>query len=295
MERYVIHVTKECNMKCTYCYEKDKVSTYTWNEVEKLIDNLVKHNKEKRFGIEFLGGEPLLAFDLIEKSVEYMEAIPNVEVDSYGITTNGTIVPEGFVDFMKKYPKVFWAASMDGTKDMNQLRIMDIKQNSYDTVIENFKLLARELGGVNRLSIHLVTHPYNVHKLSLGIDHLYKIGFRSMGIGTVESTIIIDDDYCKHYIEQLKIVSDKIKNGEYSNLYIDVLNNLKPRSDTRYYIKDESGKIIAESYGRAKEDITSAQIYKAQAVSSPISSKIEDIREAVYSYHQSNVGKSYAI
>ena len=34
METYVIHVTKECNMNCLYCYEKDKTSTYTWEEVK---------------------------------------------------------------------------------------------------------------------------------------------------------------------------------------------------------------------------------------------------------------------
>jgi len=95
METYVVHVTKQCNCRCVYCYEKDKYSTYTWEEVKELIDNIVKYNR--RFNIEFLGGEPLLAFDLIKKSVDYLESMNDIEVEQYVITTNGTILTDEMI------------------------------------------------------------------------------------------------------------------------------------------------------------------------------------------------------
>lgn len=290
MEKYVVHVTKQCNMKCLYCYERDKDSTYTWKEIKNLIDNFVKYNKH--FSIEYLGGEPLLAFDLLRQATEYMEDLTNkgiCKVEGYGITTNGTIMTQEIVDFLKQCPKVSWAASMDGSPFMNSMRIMkDTEKNSHDLVIKNHKWLAKEIG-VDRLNIHMVTHPYNIGLLSSGIDHLYKEGVRHIGIGTIESTIVIGKEYCDTYVKELDIVSKRICEGKYPGLIVGELESMKPREDVRHYIKDEEGRTLGESYGRVKEDVVSKNEetgYKAYSASSPLGEMITDIREIVYKIHQ---------
>jgi sulfatase maturation enzyme AslB (radical SAM superfamily) len=187
MERYVIHVTKRCQCLCIYCYEQDKTSEYTWEEIKELIDNIIKYNKDKEFQIEYLGGEPLLAFDLIKQATAYLESFKEIKVNNYAITTNGTILTDEITEWLKQNPKVSWLASLDGTKFMNQLRIFkDSKINTYDIVIENCKKALKELGS-NRIGIHMVTHPYNIAFLSKGIENLYNIGIRNIGVGTVES------------------------------------------------------------------------------------------------------------
>ena len=290
MERYVVHVTKECNMSCVYCYEKDKVSTYTWEEVREFLDRLVANNKEKSFGIEYLGGEPLLAFDIIKKATEYLENIQSISVNDYMITTNGTILNDDIIEFMKKYPNVCWAASMDGNRYMNQLRVFkDTGINSYEVVIENAKEIIEKLGA-HRVGIHMVTHPFNIGYLSKGIDHLYHIGIRRIGVGTVENTLAIGEEYASRFIQELSIVSERIANGEYPGLSVDVLESLKPEDDQRYYIKDPiTGKTIGESYGRAKNDITQTNEYNSMAVSSDLSTLINYIRRRVYIIHQENI------
>jgi sulfatase maturation enzyme AslB (radical SAM superfamily) len=292
MERYVIHVTKLCQCDCAYCYEQDKTSTYTWEEVKSLIDNIVKYNKDKTFQIEYLGGEPLLAFDLIKKSTAYLEDIDSVKVQHYAITTNGTILNDEIIQWLKENPKVSWYASMDGTKFMNQFRVYKTSRiNTYEDVIKNYSILLKEIGS-HRIGIHMVTHPFNIGYLSKGIDHLYKLGVRSIGVGTVESTIKIDNEYCQRYIKELDTVSKRICNGDYNGLSIDVLNYIKPRSDTRYYIKDDTGKVIAESYGRTTDDITKQDIYNAVATFSRLGDTIQNIRETVYYNHQDNLKKN---
>ena len=104
LETYVLHITKECNMQCIYCYEKDKTSTYTWDELKTLLNNIIKHNRN--FNLEFLGGEPCLRTDLIKETVNYLESIENLNVDNYIITTNGTIINDELIDLMKKYQKI---------------------------------------------------------------------------------------------------------------------------------------------------------------------------------------------
>lgn len=284
LETYVLHITKQCNMKCIYCYEKDKTSEYEWDDIKVILDNIIKYNTH--FKLEFLGGEPCLRIDLIKQTIEYLESIDQISVDSYYITTNGTIVTDELIGLINKYKnKLYWSASLDGTKLMNSMRIMKTGDNSYDTVVKNIKKLLNSTSNRN-ISVHFVTHHYNIGYLNLGIDNLYKLGVRNFGIGTIESTMIIDDYYCNEFVKQLNFLSDRIKiKNEFPNINVDVLNNLKPKSDQRHYIRDSSGKTLLETYGRANNDIKDSEDYKTSPSSSPIGDLIYNIREKVYKYH----------
>lgn len=292
LEGYVVHVTKQCNMKCLYCYEEDKTSIYTWDDVKKFIDDLVAYRTADRFTIEFLGGEPMLAWDLIEKAYEYIEIEYNnvVNVETYTITTNGTILDEKIANYLKNNEKFRFAISMEGTKWANQLRIMKkTNDNSYDVVMENIDMLQQY--GIN-YNIHMVTHPYNIAFLEESIEHLYSKGIRSIGVGTIESTMIIDDSYCEEFIRQLDAVSKRIVSGEFKNLGISLFDEIKPREDIRSYIRGKDGKIIGESYGRSGNDVSKHDeiytIYRHDK-ETETSRMIYHIRQAVYHNHQKNL------
>jgi sulfatase maturation enzyme AslB (radical SAM superfamily) len=166
--------------------------------VKDLIDNITKYNK--KFAIEYLGGEPLLAFDLVKKATEYLETLHDIEVYDYIITTNGTVLNDEIIKWLKVNPKVKWHASLDGNKFMNQLRVYkNTKINTHDDVIKNCTILLNEIGS-DRVGVHMVTHPYNIAQLSTGINHLYNKGIQNIGVGTIESTMTIDENYCIIYL-----------------------------------------------------------------------------------------------
>jgi sulfatase maturation enzyme AslB (radical SAM superfamily) len=254
-ETYVVHVTKNCNMNCFYCYEKDKSGIYTWEEVKNFIDNMAKYNTQQRIHIEFLGGEPMLAWDFIKKSYFYIENEYKdiLKVNSYSITTNGTIVTDEVIKFLVEHRNVNFSISLDGNKWSNQLRYFKTFENSYDKVMENIEKLM-----INNItpSIHIVTHPFNVGYLYDSIVHLYEKGIRSLGIGTIESTMQIGEEYSEKFIEQLDLVSKDIVNKKLEGLNIDLFEWIKPRTDVRNYIKDDEGKVIGETYGRAGDDVS---------------------------------------
>lgn len=288
MERYVIHITKQCNCDCLYCYEDDKTSIYTWQEIKELIDNIIKYRTNDTFSIEFLGGEPMLRWDLVKQAYEYLESLGVVNVEDYCITTNGTIMNEEIADYLSKNTKLRFAVSMDGSKWANQLRVFkESRVNTYDTVMQNIKYLIEV--GVDA-SIHMVTHLYNVGFLAHSIDTLYKQGITNIGIGTIEKTMTIDENYCNRFIKELSIVSDKIISGEYKNLKIAELEYVKPYEDVRSYIKDPAtGKVVAESYGRSGDDITmTATEYDVNRCDfkTDVSEMIYYIRKTVYDNHQ---------
>jgi sulfatase maturation enzyme AslB (radical SAM superfamily) len=291
IETYVIYVSGDCNCQCKYCYLQNglPIKERTWEEVKSYLDNIILYNK--KFAIEFLGGEPMLNFNLIEQTVNYLESLritDNINVVQYTITTNGTIVHEELVNLLKSNRRLSFAASMDGTKVMNQLRLTKDNKNTYDIVVKNINYLFSQDISNNQISVHLVTHPYNIHLLSQGIDHLYGLGIRRFGIGTIESTIKIGREYCNLYLSELKLLSDNIHAGIYPGISIDVLMGLKPKGDVRKYVKDENGYMVGETYGRAGDDITTQNKYVVDAGQSALGDLIYDIRKAVYDYHNSH-------
>lgn len=82
-------ITKQCNLRCKYCYENQQFNRY---DIIDRIDEIILWLKTNIIDIEkiiFHGGEPLLKFSYIRQIVSELVALkPNIK---FGITTNGTI------------------------------------------------------------------------------------------------------------------------------------------------------------------------------------------------------------
>jgi len=255
-------------MDCFYCYEQDKTSQYTKEEVLATVEQIAANCKDEKFGIEFLGGEPLMAFDIVKAVYEYLEENYPGRVEDYVITTNGSILTDEIMEFIKSNSKVVYAVSMDGTRWANQFRRFKNGQNTHEVVVENIKRAVKELPQP-QVNVHVVTHPYNVGNLYNSVKYIYNLGIRSIGVAHVSEDII---------------------NGTFDGLFIDVLENQPRFNDVRTYIKDESGKVIGETYGRSKGDITSTDIFNSVQTTSKIGDVIVALRACVYENHQNAKG-----
>lgn len=288
METYVVHVTKECNAFCKYCYEDVKTGTYTWEDIRTFLDGIITHAKEP-FQIEFLGGEPMLAFAHVKNAVRYIRSKTDLAC-KFIITTNGTVLTREALTYLKENPDVNFVISLDGHKYANFMRVLKDGINTYDIVEENILRLLKE---DVKVGLHIVTHPYNIAFLSRSIDHLYRLGIREMGIGTVEKTIRITKTYCERFVNELGLISKRICAGDYPGLLIYELEYLKPSSDVRTYLRDAEGRVVGETYGRVTGDVTEAGLYDVQrcAEKTEISEMIQSIRQVVYTEHQKRKGE----
>lgn len=75
----------------------------TWACAQKHIDDFFLISAEKDKSITFMGGEPFLAFTLIEKIVSYIEVTYPCEWVNYTIVTNGTLVHNEIQDWIKQH------------------------------------------------------------------------------------------------------------------------------------------------------------------------------------------------
>ena len=131
-----IVTTYNCNLNCSYCYEKDnrnsiivtdnKKLKLIWREINKLI--------KSQFCLSFFGGEPTLNKDAIfffvnklrQKKVNY----------SLKMITNGTLIDTVFVDFFKKNEFSHIQFTFDGPKYLH-----DKDRGYFDKIITSINLV----------------------------------------------------------------------------------------------------------------------------------------------------------
>ena len=148
-------VTKDCQLACKYCYlvGKNSKERMTWKVAQKAIDYILEHEeefKEESVVWDFIGGEPFLEIDLIDKICDYLK----IEMyrhnhhwfNSYrfSFSTNGinyhTDKVQRFIEKNQSHLSV--GITIDGTKqkhDLNQVW-KDGESGSYDDVVKNIPL-----------------------------------------------------------------------------------------------------------------------------------------------------------
>lgn len=137
--RVSLLVTKNCNLRCFYCYAMDEITNpdivdASFEKLTSLIDELYANGCR---WINVLGGEPLARPD-IEKIIDYIVGKGML----CEITTNGYYIKKR-MSALKKVDHL--AISLDGNKDAHDRARVDTKGNgSFDKVVEGIKCAAQE-------------------------------------------------------------------------------------------------------------------------------------------------------
>ena len=102
--RLVIILSQICNLACTYCYAHEARSKeiLSKDKLKVAYDaTLADENKSKHFSF-IGGGEPFVTWDIIERSINYINSHKaNEDKVSFSITTNTTLFNEYSIKFCK--------------------------------------------------------------------------------------------------------------------------------------------------------------------------------------------------
>lgn len=97
----VIAVTTECNARCYYCYENGiKRAPMAKETADGIVDFLDKNSKTRKLVVQWFGGEPLCAVDIIDRIVIGLRE-RGIELSSF-ITTNGYCINEDILNKAKE-------------------------------------------------------------------------------------------------------------------------------------------------------------------------------------------------
>ncbi len=141
---FTIGVTEQCNFRCSYCcysgqyreHRKHSPRKLSINDINPIVDFMVKHSCQDVITIDFYGGESLLEFDWIKALVQRTGSIDNKSW-KFEISTNGLLLRREIVDwFVQNEFKIF--VSVDGVDDYHDSCRKDVHgHNTYSRIYAN--------------------------------------------------------------------------------------------------------------------------------------------------------------
>ncbi|SCJ67400.1 Anaerobic sulfatase-maturating enzyme homolog YdeM [uncultured Clostridium sp.] len=182
VEQVLLQLTQNCNFRCDYCayvpHEYDRQRHHaqrqmSWETAKAAIDFFVAHSGNHPFAMVGLyGGEPLLAFDLIEKLVPYAEQALEGKRLSFLMTTNGSLFTPERMAFLAEH-QIQATVSLDGSRERHNLsrKFAANGKGTYDVVLDNLRRLKRAYPDYfrNCIGINLVMDP------RFGCEETYRI------------------------------------------------------------------------------------------------------------------------
>ena len=137
--------SNDCNFRCDYCYQKDVfVERYMTQKVQdKLVDILESKIKSIRsFSVCWFGGEPLLAFDIVESlSNRFIKICKDNDVTYFSnMVTNGYLLTKYIIKRLNDVNCSSLQITIDGNPDIhNKRRPLASGDATYETIINNLK------------------------------------------------------------------------------------------------------------------------------------------------------------
>jgi uncharacterized protein len=176
-------VTEDCNLRCDYCWVTKRGEYMNWETAREAIDYLLFESAaEPRLQITFFGGEPLLAWDLVAKAVEYgsLRARKAGKTIGWSITTNGTLLQEDMVRFAHANGFNF-LLSLDGVGGRHDLhRRFPNGGGSFERAAAALPLLRRHMGWIGA---RMTVNPDTCEGLSTDVRALTRLGVNQFIIG----------------------------------------------------------------------------------------------------------------
>lgn len=225
-------VTKDCQLACKYCYlvGKNSRERMSWDVAKQAIDYILSHENEcceNSVVWDFIGGEPFLEVDLIDKICDYIKSqmfrLNHHWFDSYrfSFSTNGINYHTDKIQrFIKKnHNHLSIGITIDGTQrkhDLNRIWKGDGQEKgSYQEVVRNIPLWQQQFPRAGtKVTISSADIPY----ISESVLHLYSLGIHEVNINCVFEDVWHEGNDML-FEEQLIQLADAIIDGDYYKDY----------------------------------------------------------------------------
>ncbi len=141
---HILVVTLRCNHKCVYCQSqavgvKDTDTDMNITTAKKAIDNAFM-SPSKNLIIEFQGGEPLINWEVVKKSIEYAREKEKKSDKklSISVVTNFSLMDDEKADFLLKN-EISLCTSLDGPQKLHDSIRIYTSSSSYKLAVKWIK------------------------------------------------------------------------------------------------------------------------------------------------------------
>jgi uncharacterized protein len=213
-------ITEDCQFSCRYCYltGKNQTGKMSFEIAKKTLDYLILNGDifpEDSIIFEFIGGEPLLEIDLMDKIADYAKiklfetGHPWFNNYRFSFATNGILYSNKKVQkfIEKNFNHLSIGISIDGTKRKHDLqRVYCDGRGTYDDVIKSIPHWLEQFpGSATKITCSSDDLPF----IKESVLHLYEIGIKNVDIN-----VVFEDVWKEHddeiLEEQLTELADSI-------------------------------------------------------------------------------------
>lgn len=196
-------LTYFCNLNCVYCYQKhDREKRMSFETAKKCIDWIFENIPEDMEGVEisFIGGEPLVEFELIKQIFDYVNSKNISEPYIFYATTNGTLLDdENKKWFSERKDKFVLGLSLDGKAETHNYN----RSNSFEKIDIGFFLKTWPEQGIK-----MTLSEFSLEHLAENVIFAHEFGFKEIGgVNLFEGTFDWSQEkFIKTLIPQLDIL-----------------------------------------------------------------------------------------
>ena len=215
LQNMTFQVTEDCTLRCTYCYQiNKKPNRMPWEVAKKMVDRLTNEKYLERrpnmwgYILEFIGGEPFMEVELIDKILDYFYDICITRDlrlayhTKISICTNGTLYfTDGVQDFLRKWHMpLSLGISIDGNKELHDsCRVHPDGSGSYDNAMKachHYEIMYGQLPG-SKMTIAHENIPFIVD----GVISMMDEGYDLINLNCVYEDAWAEDDATKLYFQ----------------------------------------------------------------------------------------------
>jgi uncharacterized protein len=233
-----LHVSHTCNANCKYCYaskgkyfyKEDEKDIYMNEDVAKAAVNFLFEfsNGKKKLGIQFFGGEPLMSFNVIRKTVEYANKIAQskkVKI-SYGITTNFYLATKEIIDFLN-HNDFSVLISIDGDNFIQKFMRPPQSDNSFEFLWKNLKYAYFTFKNPRKIFVRSTITSFYPFPYEISKYFYNNTPIRNISISIVSSNdkkLVLDEENKIIYAIQNQRLADLYVKSLYKNDWFNVIN-----------------------------------------------------------------------
>lgn len=189
----ILMPTEQCQLRCAYCYEDFEQGRMEEGVVRGIQGLMSRRAPElERLAVEWFGGEPLLAFDIVEEVQAFAQKLtrehPSLRFQG-SMTTNAMRLDPGRLARLVELGVRRFQISLDGPREIHdRFRTTAGGQGTFERIWGNL-LAARQVEGDFEIHLRLHVSRANVEGLAdfarecdeaFGADPRFKLAFRGL-------------------------------------------------------------------------------------------------------------------
>jgi len=220
----ILFVTRQCNFRCVYCYEKHEnkcMRPELYVNLAKAIKKEVDTKRYKSVLLSFFGGEPMLEYDTICAFMENMRKFAseaNITV-SGGMTTNAHLLTYEKLKRLVELNVLSFQITLDGLKETHDSnRLLVGGGATWERIIQNLK---------------------DAKNSDLGFEITLRTNISANSADMIEN--------------YLRYISSNFANDNRFKYHFEAIKDLGGDIDPRLYDNNNDRKVVEEIISTAKE------------------------------------------